>query len=436
MANLQKYTASEASGLLRHYERFLDELGKYLKFSNQDIDISKTHLNYNLAPDREISQYQFIKQRCSEVDFVGRKNTNVMCSWVVTTPKDLTEKDHKRFFQETYKFLNDRYAYGRERNVISAYVHMDETTPHMHYAFVPVVFDEVRGREKISAKETVNRRDLKTFHRDFSNHMTLAFGRDIGVHTGVTDGEDKDKEQLRKEQLEREMAEMSAKLQAENIRLQLEAQKHQNLAFELRGVVNDLEEKKRVLEVKIDALEGQIKSLVSKYEKIETKRNTIREIDESKKSGISGRLSLSPEKYEILRQIAVNSLHYENELQKAEIGKRVAELSLEKAEKELSRHKILLPQLQQKAEELEIMRADLKKTRAETGEIGDQFFSKYAEIREQGKLQRQSDMEARKVATSRLEDIILNTGREVALKNLPGYGKQKEQKKGYQEPNL
>ncbi|WP_256870002.1 plasmid recombination protein [Bacillus sp. CDB3] len=56
--------------------------------------------------------------------------------------------------------------YGGEKNVLSANVHNDETTPHMHFAFMPVVWDEKKQREKVSAKEILNRKDLRTFHQD------------------------------------------------------------------------------------------------------------------------------------------------------------------------------------------------------------------------------------------------------------------------------
>lgn len=270
MANVQKYTSSESGGLCRHYERYMDEYGNYLRFGNQDIDTSKTYLNYNLAPVREISQYQYIKQRCSEVDFVGRKNTNVMCSWVVTAPRELDESEYKKFFSESYRFLSKRYGDGVGRNVISAYVHMDETTPHLHYAFVPVVFDEVRGREKVSAKEVITKRDLQTFHKDFDRHMTLVFGRSIGVHTGITDGENLNKAQLELKRLEEERA----KLEAENERLQLDAFRAQNLTFELREVVNDLEEKEGVLRGQIDALQGQLKMLGQSVDSIRVEYET------------------------------------------------------------------------------------------------------------------------------------------------------------------
>src|SRR5699024_4018561 len=50
-------------------------------------------------------------------------------------------------------------------------VHNDETTPHMHFAFMPVTDDEKREREKVSAKEVLNRNELKSFHQDLDNHL-------------------------------------------------------------------------------------------------------------------------------------------------------------------------------------------------------------------------------------------------------------------------
>jgi len=76
-----------------------------------------------------------------------------MCSWVITAPKNLTDSEHRLFFQEVYSFLNQRYADGSDKNVISAYVHMDESMPHLHYAFVPVVHDKKKGIDTSYAHE-------------------------------------------------------------------------------------------------------------------------------------------------------------------------------------------------------------------------------------------------------------------------------------------
>ncbi|OWW09712.1 mob protein, partial [Bacillus sp. MB353a] len=72
-------------------------------------------------------------------------------------------------FEKTYEFLANRY--GGEKNVLSANVHNDETRPHMHFAFIPVVWDKKKLREKVSAKEVLTRKELKTFHQDLDKFL-------------------------------------------------------------------------------------------------------------------------------------------------------------------------------------------------------------------------------------------------------------------------
>ena len=165
MAHCAKYTKGAMGHLMKHYERGKDENGDYIKFGNESIDTSLSHLNYNLAPHQ--NQLDFIHKRLSEVHCLKRKDVNVMCSWVVTAPKELPEKHTKEFFQRTYDFLEKRY--GKE-NVVSAYVHLDETTPHIHFSFVPVVFDSKKGY-KVSAKEVLTKSELKSFHKEFQREM-------------------------------------------------------------------------------------------------------------------------------------------------------------------------------------------------------------------------------------------------------------------------
>lgn len=47
MANVQKYKASSMGHMFAHYERRKDEHDEYIKYGNQSIDTSKTHLNYS-----------------------------------------------------------------------------------------------------------------------------------------------------------------------------------------------------------------------------------------------------------------------------------------------------------------------------------------------------------------------------------------------------
>ncbi|MGU8578281.1 MobV family relaxase [Clostridium perfringens] len=164
MAHFMKNTKGSCVNLLRHFER--NESIK--EYSNESIDFDKTYLNYNLAPERR-DQLEFINKKCKEHKALNRKDVNVMCNWIVTLPKEIDDEyEERRFFQKTYDFLSEKYG---EENVISAYVHKDETTPHIHFAFVPVVFDEKKSKYKISAKECVDRNELKSFHNDFQKYL-------------------------------------------------------------------------------------------------------------------------------------------------------------------------------------------------------------------------------------------------------------------------
>lgn len=184
MAHVSKFTKSASGHLTQHYERAKDENGNYIKFGNQDIDTSKTHLNYNLDSKKEISQIEFLQKRCSEVQCLNRKDVKVMCTWIITAPKNIkSEAEEKKFFEESYQFLSQKY--GKE-NIISSYVHKDESQPHMHFSFVPVVMDQKKGHLKISAKECLSKNHLQKFHSELDNHMQNVFGYDIGILNEAT----------------------------------------------------------------------------------------------------------------------------------------------------------------------------------------------------------------------------------------------------------
>lgn len=269
LAHAMKHTRAACGHMFKHYERAQDENGEYIKFGNQDIDTAFSGSNYNLAPDRDISQGDFVRQRCSEVRMQNRKDVNVMCSWVVTVPKDLPNDDTHRFFGASYAFLSERY--GKE-NVVSAYVHMDETTPHMHFAFVPVVEDKKRGGYKVSAKEAIDRKDLQTFHKDLDSHMTRVFGRDIGVLNEATKEGNKSIEELKRGTAAERISE--AGREAERLITTTKAQCHELLenarqkVEQAQGGIKSLEVKEKALQRKIEGLESDFEGRALKINEI------------------------------------------------------------------------------------------------------------------------------------------------------------------------
>ncbi|MBS7181814.1 MAG: plasmid recombination protein, partial [Enterococcus gallinarum] len=166
MAHLQKFGKGSLTGLATHIER------KTENHSNQDIDNERSHLNRDFLNELDnsnmITRYN---ERIEEVYCMDRADVKSVASWVVTLPnelKDSSEYEMNQFFEESFNFLKEKYGI---ENTISAVVHYDETTPHLHYEFIPVTYDEKKDRLKVSAKEVLNRNALKSFHTELDKHM-------------------------------------------------------------------------------------------------------------------------------------------------------------------------------------------------------------------------------------------------------------------------
>lgn len=247
MAHAAKYAASASGHMLSHYDRSKDGL-------SGNIDRSRTHLNYNLGPEREGSQLDFIHQRMSEVRCLKRADVNIMCDWVVTLPKyqwhdnniHMTpnkEQVERTFFERVYCFMADRYG---EQNVISAYVHRDEITPHMHFAFVPVTEDKKRGGEKLSAKEVVTRKDLQTFHTDLESYLDSFRDWHFEVVNEATKDGNKTIAELKKQTAHEEV-----------LKAQQEALQARQRALREQESIKPLVEQKNALRGEIEALQTE-----------------------------------------------------------------------------------------------------------------------------------------------------------------------------------
>ena len=90
-----------------------------------------------------------------------------MCGLIVSSDsaffEKLTPEDTCRFFEESKAFLTE---FVGPENVISAMVHMDEKTPHMHFLHVPVTPDG-----KLSAKTLYTRESLKKLQTELPRHL-------------------------------------------------------------------------------------------------------------------------------------------------------------------------------------------------------------------------------------------------------------------------
>ena len=163
----EKLTRVQAMGAYKHNER------KTRNHSNKNIDSTKTELNYYLKKNElsYIKEFDKIKEK---YDLKGqiRSNSNIMCEMVFTSDQKFFDKigyeESKRYFEESYKFICEYKNLG-EQNIISAVVHMDEDTPHMHLLFIPVIHTTDKQGNKI---DKVCCRDFwkgKNSYRDLQN---------------------------------------------------------------------------------------------------------------------------------------------------------------------------------------------------------------------------------------------------------------------------
>lgn len=177
MAHLAHYKRSGAAPMLAHYER-RPELER--GFTRENIDASRTAENYTIGADSPQALAAALRSRVDgaiaahEADSgkAIRRDANVLSDWVVTLPRDCPRQDARRFFETAVDVCRARY--GAE-NVLGGFVHMDETTPHVHIPVVPVRDGRIR------AAKVFTRSDLQRFHKDLGRAEDAALGRHVSV---------------------------------------------------------------------------------------------------------------------------------------------------------------------------------------------------------------------------------------------------------------
>lgn len=169
MAHVYKVKRSALAPMVAHYER-TPELERGYERGN--IDSSRTHLNYNLAPHDVLAAVEeavAMHERNS-----GRKirsDANLVYDWVVTQPKDVQEGDSRRFFEAVRDFAVDTYGF----RVLGVYVHMDETTPHAHIPVLPL-----RGG-RLNGKQVINRNHMRQFHPRLAKAVEEKLGYPVSI---------------------------------------------------------------------------------------------------------------------------------------------------------------------------------------------------------------------------------------------------------------
>ena len=161
-----KYKGPEIGHIESHNERTKE---KYA--SNPDIDTSRSHLNFHLvSPERKYRAEA--EKQIAEAGCRTRSNSvRVVEALVTASPeffKGKKKAEVRAYFNEALDFMQKHQS---KDTIISAVVHMDEKTPHMHLCFVPLTEDK-----RLSAKEIVgNKKKLTWWQDEFWKHMVKKY---------------------------------------------------------------------------------------------------------------------------------------------------------------------------------------------------------------------------------------------------------------------
>lgn len=168
-----KYKRENLKGIYRHNER------KNKNYSNKNINEKLSRLNYSLKDCTHSYEKEFdlIKEK---YNLKGQIKTvsNIACEYIITSDKEffdnIGEEETKRYFETAYKFVCEYKDLG-EQYILSAKVHMDEESPHMHLVFIPVVHtNDKKGNniDKIACSEFWKEKDSYRQLQDaFYNYM-------------------------------------------------------------------------------------------------------------------------------------------------------------------------------------------------------------------------------------------------------------------------
>ena len=162
----KKYKGPAISPIEAHNERTKEQYA-----SNPDIDVSRSRYNFHLVQPQGKYRAEADRMIAAAHCRVRKDSVRVVETLVTASPeffKGKSRSEIKAYFEYALKFLESKQD---SQTFISAVVHMDEKTPHLHLCFVPLTAD---GR--LSAKEIIgNRKNLVKWQDEFWQHMVKQY---------------------------------------------------------------------------------------------------------------------------------------------------------------------------------------------------------------------------------------------------------------------
>lgn len=267
--DVAKFKSSDVRGIQVHNQRE-GEIHK-----NENIDPSRTELNYDLHNEEAINYNKAIKEIMAEgykSDKAPRKDAVVMNGIAVQVNKEffdnLTPEKEKEFFKTVYDTVAEKYG---KQNIISANVHKDEKAPHIQINLVPLTAD---GR--LCGKEVFDRKGLLNLHTDISRALQE---REFDIQRGEPTKEKKQRISIHEHNINEKEKSLAEREQSLEIRTNDLVEKEKTVNQKLVGIARIEITERDVLSIQNEAKEkttmlgkvtGDVTLSKDKFEKLIT----------------------------------------------------------------------------------------------------------------------------------------------------------------------
>lgn len=166
--NIQKRKTSDIRGIQQEANRTA------VNYNNR-VDIGMEVFNVKLIYNE--NWLGTIQQEIKAAGAHTRSNSIVALDTIYTASpqffKDRNNEENDQFFKDCLKFHKSQFGH-----VISAIIHYDETTPHMHVISIPITKD---GR--LSARDVIgNRANMIHLQDEFFRNVGQEYGLERGIH--------------------------------------------------------------------------------------------------------------------------------------------------------------------------------------------------------------------------------------------------------------
>lgn len=198
--------SSQLNGLQRHNQRGAND---YVP-SNDLVHPDFTQYNQSLVENdnwKKAIQYVLHSYGIEKV----RKDSVGLIDGILTTSHDFfKDKDIgeiSQFFKEALPLIKKEFG-----PVISAQIHLDEQTPHMHFECVPIV-ENSNGTYSLSAKRVMgNKKDYVQRQDRFYEKFFKKYGLERGISKELTNAEHVASQRHRAEQLQKDIKQATSQL--------------------------------------------------------------------------------------------------------------------------------------------------------------------------------------------------------------------------------